>query len=334
MPKIRVQRAVRFVVAFAAIGVSLLVNAATAKVSEGFVKADDGAQLFYQKWGSGKQVVIIPARFLLGEDFTKLAKGRTLVMYDMRNRGRSSHITDAARISVQDDVRDLEAVRKFFKADKFSTVGYSYLGKMVMLYAITYPGRLERAVQMGPVSIQWGAEFPANEMNKDDHKIVDGAGWSELQKMRKEGYDKSHPREFCEKEWSVTRVRLVGNQANVAKLGGSRCEYENEWPTNLGPHFQASFTSIQKANISDSDLATITIPVLTIHGTKDRNAPYGSGKQWATRLPNARFISVDGAAHNSWVDEAKIIDWIDEFLGGNWPAPARDIRAAKPQNAT
>ena len=30
----------------------------------------------------------------------------------------------------------------------------------------------------------------------------------------------------------------------------------------------------------------ISVPVLTIHGTYDRNAPYEGGKQWATTLPN------------------------------------------------
>jgi pimeloyl-ACP methyl ester carboxylesterase len=332
MREFRQRRAVLLVIAFAFGLAGTFAIASPA--NEGLVEAYDGAQLYYRSWGNGKQVVIIPARFLLGEDFTKLAKGRTLVMYDMRNRGRSSRVTDPSHMTVQDDVRDLEAVRSFFKADKFSTVGYSYLGKMVMLYAIAYPGRLERAVQMGPIPIQWNAEFSPNDVNRDDDKIVDGAGWNELQKMRKEGYDKSHPREFCEKEWSVLRVRLVGNQANVAKLGPGQCQNENEWPTRLGTHFEASFASIKKANIADADLAKITIPVLTIHGRKDRNAPYGSGKQWATRLPNGRFISVDGAAHNSWIDEPKIIDWIDEFFSGKWPTPAREIRARKPQNAT
>jgi pimeloyl-ACP methyl ester carboxylesterase len=293
--------------------------------TEGFARADDGTQLFYQKWGTGEQTVIIPGAFLLGGDFARLALGRTLIMYDMRNRGRSSKVTAPARMTVQDDVRDLEAIREHFGVERFSTVGYSYLGKMVMLYALAYPGRLERAVQMGPVPMRWNTQFPADEMNRDDAQIVDGAGWSDLQRLRKEGYDKSHPREFCEKEWAVTRVRLVGNQANVAKLGPGPCQYQNEWPVNLGVQFQASFASIQRANVDAVQAEKITIPVLTIHGTKDRNAPYGSGKEWASRLPNARLIPLPGAAHNSWIDEPRVIDWIDEFLGGEWPAPSRQV---------
>jgi pimeloyl-ACP methyl ester carboxylesterase len=41
------------------------------------------------------------------------------------------------------------------------------------------------------------------------------------------------------------------------------------------------------------------MPVLTIHGTKDRNAPYGSGREWAFNLPNARLLTIKGGAHNA-----------------------------------
>lgn len=301
--------------------------------AEGYVKADDGTKLFYQKWGTGKQMVIIPAGFLLGDDFARLASRRTVIMYDMRNRGRSDSVSDPAHMTVQDDVRDLEAIRRHFGAERFSTVGYSYLGKMIMLYALAHPDRLERAVQMGPVAMKWDTEFPPSEMNKDDEQIVDGAAWAELQKLTKEGYDKQHPREFCEKQWNVLRVRLVGNQANVDKLGPSRCDYKNEWPAKLAQHFEASFASIKKEQLEPSQVAKIRIPVLTIHGTKDRNAPYGSGKQWAANLPDARLITVDGAAHNVWIDEPKVIDWIDQFFAGKWPEQARKISPGSSERA-
>jgi pimeloyl-ACP methyl ester carboxylesterase len=34
--------------------------------------------------------------------------------------------------------------------------------------------------------------------------------------------------------------------------------------------------------------AALRIPVLTIHGTQDRNAPFGGGREWVAHLPEAR----------------------------------------------
>ena len=68
------------------------------------------------------------------------------------------------------------------------------------------------------------------------------------------------------------------------------------------------------------------MPVLTIHGTKDRNAPYGGGREWAMLLPNARLITIPGAAHMSWVEAPDvIISSIDIFLSGKWPEKAEKI---------
>jgi formylglycine-generating enzyme len=87
---------------------------------------------------------------------------------------------------------------------------------------------------------------------------------------------------------------------------------------------------VQKLNVSKQDVAAkVTMPVLTIHGKKDRNAPYGAGREWAQFLPDARLITLENAAHNSWADEPElIVRAIDTFLAGKWPPEAEKISAA------
>jgi pimeloyl-ACP methyl ester carboxylesterase len=66
--------------------------------------------------------------------------------------------------------------------------------------------------------------------------------------------------------------------------------------------------------------------VLTIHGTKDRNAPYGSGREWAALLSNARLLTIRGAAHQSFVEFPEIVfPAIRAFLSGAWPDAAEKI---------
>jgi pimeloyl-ACP methyl ester carboxylesterase len=125
----------------------------------------------------------------------------------------------------------------------------------------------------------------------------------------------------------VFRYVLIGDPAHASRIK-SNCDLPNEWPVNTDKHFQHLFTSINAVDITPADLARITMPVLVIHGTKDRNAPYGSGREWAMSLPNARLVTVEGAAHVSWADDPiAVFGSIREFLRGNWPLGAEKVTA-------
>ncbi|MGH9751439.1 MAG: alpha/beta fold hydrolase [Blastocatellia bacterium] len=293
--------------------------------SEGYVSTHDGTRLFYQKVGNGPQTVIIPGGLFLYPDFTRLANGRTLIFYDMRGRGRSDAISDEQQpkiVSIHDDVKDVERIRRHFKVEKFSLIGYSYLGLMIVMYAMDHPGRVERIAQIGPVPLKFGSKYPEHLTNTQKLEEI-GANPAEVAEVRKlldEGYDKSNPKDYCEKEWQVTRYRLVGNPANVDKLGKSQCEMPNEWPVNLAKHFQYFFVSMQRLDIPKEKVAQVSLPVLTIHGVKDRNAPYGGGREWAMTLPNARLLTIKDAAHQAWADAPELIfPAINAFLNGKWP---------------
>jgi proline iminopeptidase len=289
---------------------------------EGFITTTDGAKLYYQKLGKGKPTLLVPLHLFLYDNFKSLGEKRTVVFYDVRDRGRSSHVDDTSTITLPQDVKDLETVRRHFGAEKVSLIGWSYAGMMVMLYTLEHPEHVDRVVQLGPVAMKWDAEFPPDESNRNDNSGMDEKAWNELQELKKSGWDKEHPREFCERQFSVIRVRLVGDPAKATQIP-SRCQFENEWDSAFQRHVASHFASIKKLDISREEVAKLKQPVLTVHGRKDRNAPYGAGKEWATVLPNGRLISIPNAAHNSWVDEERVVEWTDMFLGGEWPKDAK-----------
>jgi pimeloyl-ACP methyl ester carboxylesterase len=67
-------------------------------------------------------------------------------------------------------------------------------------------------------------------------------------------------------------------------------------------------------------------PVLTIHGTRDRQAPYGGGREWALTLPDARLVTVENAAHLPWIESPeKVFGSIKTFLDGAWPDAAQQV---------
>jgi pimeloyl-ACP methyl ester carboxylesterase len=297
------------------------------QTQEGYVTTTDGVRLFYRKVGSRSQTVIVPASLFLFRDFQRLAKDRSLIFYDMRDRGRSDAVNDPKKITIQNDVDDLETIRQHFAIDKPNLIGFSYLGMMVMLYAMQHPDHVGRIVQIGPVPRRFDSKYPATLTAQDAVSVPDPAALKQLDELEKNGYIREHPKEFCEKEWEVTREQLVGNPANAGKLGAGSCDMPNEWPAHLYPHFQASIASIQALDLPLDKIASLTVQVLTIHGTKDRNAPYGGGREWAMTVRDGRLVTVPGSAHMSWIEAPELVfSSIDTFLAGKWPAAAERVR--------
>ncbi|MBX9600562.1 MAG: alpha/beta hydrolase [Bryobacteraceae bacterium] len=294
--------------------------------TSGFVPTAGGIQLYYEKIGAGPQVIIMPLGFILQPDFERLASpGRTLIFYDQRNRGRSGA---DPRATLAAEVADMEALRAHLKVERFSAIGYSYLGLMTILYTLEHPSRVERVVQIGPVPMKFGTEYPPEHRNQDSlESLVSKAAVEEVLRLRQEGFHEKEPRAYCEKEWKVTRYRLVGDPAHVEKLGPGHCQFENEWPIRAGKFWaEVRMKEMQNLVVPRDRIAALKQPVLTIHGAKDRNAPYGSGREWAATLGNARLLTVPGAAHQCWVEApGLVLGAIDTFFKGNWPKQAAKL---------
>src|SRR5262245_19493609 len=142
-------------------------------VQEGYVSTDDGIRLYYRSIGRGPQTVVVPLGFMMFEDFKHLAGTRRFVFYDMRNRGRSDAVKDPQKLTIENDVLDLERLRRDLKIDKMILIGESYLGLMVVLYALDHPERVERNVQIGAVPLKFGTEYPKELTATTDSTILD-----------------------------------------------------------------------------------------------------------------------------------------------------------------
>ena len=102
------------------------------RTHEGYIPTSDGLRLFYQQTGSGRDAVVIPGAWLLDSNLLPLAARRTLVLYDVRGRGRSSAVRDESQLGMDRELDDLELVRKHFGLERMSLVGWSYLGAEVV----------------------------------------------------------------------------------------------------------------------------------------------------------------------------------------------------------
>jgi pimeloyl-ACP methyl ester carboxylesterase len=287
-------------------------------VTEGYLPAEPGIRLFYQKVGDGPNPVIVPnAHFMVG-DFSRLAEGRTLVFVDWRNRGRSDAVSDreALRRGVHHDVEDIEAVRRHFGFDRVSVIAHSYSCVTAVLYAIQRPQRLNRLVMIGPTPPSPGKEYPSHLKNEDEtfQRFL-----SEFRKLQGERGSMERT-EFCKRAWALLRLLYVAEAADADKLHWEPCDAPNElafmkhWTENIQP-------SIQALNLTADQIRQVHCPVLAVHGRRDRSSPYGGGREWAELLPTARLLTVDEGAHVPWIEAPDaVFGAIETFLTAEFTA--------------
>lgn len=294
---------------------------------EGYTTTPDAIRLFFQKTGSGPNVVVIPNAAYMFQDFRYLAEDHTIISFDLRNRGRSDAVSDAAKLAggVHNDVEDLEAIRRHFGADTIGVLGHSYLGFVVALYAMKYPAHVSRVVQIGASPPMANKKYPPQLTGADAVAAEVGARLMELQKQGPGG----DLEEFGKKMWALLRTLYVTDPADADKITWSAYHLPNEAFGKLMPYYsQCIAPSMQNTHLSDGDFENANMPVLTIHGTRDRHAPYGGGQDWAAMLPNARLLTIENAAHLPWIEEPeKVFNSIKTFLNGAWPDLARSATA-------
>ena len=277
--------------------------------SEGYVTTDDGVRLYFQKFGSGDNTLLVPNGITMIDDFKHLVGGRSIIFYDVRNRGLSDTVTEPSKLvrGIHHDVDDLEAVRNHFGIAKADLLGLSYMGLMVILYAMKYPAHVERIVQIGPMQPYADKQYPP-------YDGLLAQVLAQLGELQKES-GSSSSEELCRKFWNILRVIYVVNPADVHKLDRwSRCHLPNEanfmqhWVGNVNP-------SIQALNLTADQIAKVTAPVLTIHGRADRSAPYGGGQDWVEALPNAQLVTIEYGGHGPWIeDPVRVFQSIQTFL--------------------
>ena len=72
-------------------------------------------------------------------------------------------------------------------------------------------------------------------------------------------------------------------------------------------------------------LPTIRVPTLILHREGDRLINVGNSRYMASRIPNAKYVELDGVDHLPWFgDSDAVLDLIEEFLTGVRPVEGKD----------
>ena len=226
-----------------------------------------------------------------------LSQHYRLIRYDERGSGMSDW--EVADLSPARWGEDLEAViQASDPGDQFVLLGISQGAVAAITYAVGHPERVSHLILYGGYSKGW-AQRPESEGYRRYRAIVDLVllGWGKdnpvfRQLFAAQFVPGASPEQFA---WFNELCRRTTTPEIAARL----------------------LTARGDLNIRNL-LPLVRVPTLVLHARHDEIVPFEAGKQLATEIPNAEFVSLDSRNHILLADEPAWLifkDAVLEFTG-------------------
>jgi len=258
-----------------------------------FCTTPDGVRIAYATVGGGPPLVVAHGwlshlqsewSYPDGRAFWEgLARGRLLVRFDKRGTGLSDW--DAQDISIEGQVRDLEAVVDSLRLERFALMGYSEGGPTATLYTARHPERVSHLIFYG----SWHRWPISSDLMKALQAVVRaewGVGAAALSALFVPSGDAAKAAAFT--EWQ----RVAASGENAVRWAEACIGVDT--------------TSLLK---------DIHVPTLVVHRRGDRVSPFEQAREMAALIPGARLEALEGDIHVPfWGDSKAILDAIDRFL--------------------
>lgn len=303
-----------------AIPLLILLGACTMKGSQpeplrdGLITADDGAKIYYSIVGNGPDTLLAPPAAYLALDFTPLVKGRTIVFYDPRSRGKSELLTDSTRFGFYKDVEDMEAVRRALKIGHMSVLGWSYFGGVAAVYVSAHPEHVTHLIQVGPIAPRSNAAW--NDSRRISRQ-VDTVAVRRVLAMRGAVRTAADSLTYCRLD--VRYRMLPGAMADtgaIARMKSDPCASQNENPERWRRSVRLALAQLGTSYDFRPELARVTAPVLVVWGDADPG-PELAVREWVSTWPKARLLVIHGAGHLPWLEHPEVFfPAVDRFLRG------------------
>lgn len=256
-----------------------------------FATAHDGVRLAYAVSGKGPPLFRVPTWFshlehdwqspLLRHWLVELGRGHTLVRSDDRGCGLSDW--NAADLSFETRVRDLETIADAARLDRFVMTGNSQAAPLAIAYAARNPERVSRLVLCGGFCLGLAKEdSPGNAQRARLMLELIEQGWgTENAEFRQVFAAMFAPGGTAEQwRWITEKMRLGTSPRNAARL------------------------FVETSNVDVRELAReVRCPTLVIHARGDALVPYAKGQLMAALIPGAEFVTLDSTNHVIIEDE-------------------------------
>jgi pimeloyl-ACP methyl ester carboxylesterase/DNA-binding winged helix-turn-helix (wHTH) protein len=290
-----------------------------------FCTAPDGVRIAYATSGSGP-VLVKPANWLTHLEYDwespiwrhflhAMSRAFTLVRYDERGSGLSDR--DAADLSFESWVSDLETVVDAAGLDRFPLLGISQGCAVAVAYAVRHPERVSRLVLYGGYTQGVLARARTDAEREEAHMLTNAM-------PRYWGRDNPAFRLFF-------AARFVPDGTQEQMRWFSELTRVTTTP-DVAVRLRTTASTIDVTALAP----LVRAPTLVVHATGDAAVPFDEGRRLAALIPGARFVSLDGRNHVLLEEEPawpRFLDEVRRFLAEDAPAADASRADAKPATA-
>ncbi|HEU0336289.1 MAG TPA: adenylate/guanylate cyclase domain-containing protein, partial [Gaiellaceae bacterium] len=231
------------------------------------------------------------ARFL-----DRLGSFSRLIRFDKRGTGLSDRPGGTPDLEARMD--DVRAVMDAAGSERAVVLGYSEGGPMAILFAATYPERVESLVLYGAY---------ATRVRRDDYP------WAATAEERRSYADR------IEREWGwEADLQRMCPTADVelARWWGERAR------AAASPGAARALVEMNSQIDVRELLPALRVPTLVIHRTGDVDVAVEEARYLAARIPSAQLVELPGVDHFVAVDPDAILDVVEPFVRGRPQVPS------------
>lgn len=291
-------------------------------VTEDYVTTPDGARLFTRVVGTSGDTLIavhggpgVDLESIAG-DFAPLSEHHVVIFYDQRGAGRSTLPDDQTTLNAQQQIDDLDAVRRHFGVDQVTLVAHSYGPLLAATYALAHPDAVRRMVLFNPVPPYLG-DFSDRYAAGMSERLDSAQVAAMADASRRLADPEADARQACRDYWAIAlRPRLAEPDRTLSLLRSDLCASDPAGIRfGLTVTNGAVFGSYGSWDLRD-ELASLNVPTLVVHGEEDA-IPMDMVEAWTAALPHGRLLRVPRAAHFSYAEQPDLV-WpeVESFLGG------------------
>lgn len=279
----------------------------------------DGTRLHYRVDGDGRPLVVLHggpglSSSYLTPDLQVLSDRYRLITYDQRGSGRSTVVTDPARLGLERHVDDVDAVRGHFRLERIVLAGHSWGAAPAAFYARAHPERVAALILLDPMPMRrtpWMQQFGENLRTWMDEPTAKRVG--ELAAARQNASD---PVAACRAYWAVFIRGYMANPHDLSVLGRMRGDVCDDPPAALANSSVVYRGALGAAGDWDwrDQFQRVNVPVLILHGAQDP-IPIAAAGEWQKAFPKATLVPIEGAGHFPQVEQpAAFRKALDAFL--------------------
>ena len=263
-----------------------------------FITTEDGAQIFYKDWGSGRPIVFHHGWPLCSDDWDAqmmffVNKGYRVIAHDRRGHGRSSQVSDGHDMDTY--ARDAAAVADHLDLKNAVHIGHSTGGGEVAAYVARYgKGRVAKAVLISsvpPLMLKTDANPGGLPIEVFDG-FRNGLAANRAQFYRDVA---SGPFYGFNRPGAQVSEGVIGNWWRQGMIGGAKAHYDGI----------KAFSETDQTE----DLKAIDVPVLLLHGDDDQIVPIADASLMAIKLLKHGTLKVyPGYPHGMCTTHADVIN--------------------------